>query len=105
MMWLGVYQSARCWEFSALATMPCQSFTWPQRQMGTRPIANSAAAAAHMSAPAAMPPRSQPIERTPAILQAASTPDHRAYGLATIVESLVTAPGAADRYFCGLRTI
>ena len=25
MMWLGVYQSEMCWEFSALTTCPCQS--------------------------------------------------------------------------------
>ena len=43
-----VYQSVRCCEFSELLTMPCHSFTYPQRQIGTRPIESSIAAAAAM---------------------------------------------------------
>jgi len=39
-----VYQSVRCWEFSELNTTPCHSFTYPHRQIGTRPIAYSIAA-------------------------------------------------------------
>src|SRR5690349_6057442 len=46
MMWEKVYQSVRCCEFSELATTPCHSFTYPHRQIGTRPIANSMEAAA-----------------------------------------------------------
>jgi hypothetical protein len=42
----GVYQSVRCWEFSALCTTPCQSLIWPHVHHGTRPIASSIAAAA-----------------------------------------------------------
>ena len=40
MMWENVYQSVRCWEFSELSTTPCQNFTYPQAQIGSRPIAN-----------------------------------------------------------------
>jgi len=35
----GVYQSLRCWEFSLDMVSPCQSFTYPQAQIGRRPIA------------------------------------------------------------------
>src|SRR5450432_4725421 len=35
-----VYQSVMCCEFSELCTTPCQSFTYPQAQIGSRPIAN-----------------------------------------------------------------
>ena len=38
MMWLGVYQSARCWLLSGPCTSPTQSFTVPQVQIGLRPI-------------------------------------------------------------------
>src|SRR5918995_1738585 len=53
MMCEGVYQSVRCWEFSALCTTPCQSLTAPQVQIGSRPIARSARAT-HATRAAAM---------------------------------------------------
>ena len=34
MMWLGVYQSEICCEFSEETTTPCQSLTYPHLQMG-----------------------------------------------------------------------
>src|SRR5829696_1141572 len=40
----GVYQSAMCCEFSALATTPCHSLTVPHLQIGSRPIDNKIAA-------------------------------------------------------------
>ena len=40
MTWEGVYQSLRCWEFSELITTPCQNFTKPHLQMGSRPMLN-----------------------------------------------------------------
>ena len=39
MMCEKVYQSAMCWEFSELCTTPCHSFTVPQAQIGSRPMA------------------------------------------------------------------
>ena len=38
MMWLGVYQSARCWLLSGPLTVPTHNLTSPQVQMGGRPI-------------------------------------------------------------------
>src|ERR1700759_3982923 len=40
MMWENVYQSVTCCEFSELCTTPCQNLTYPQVQIGCRPIAN-----------------------------------------------------------------
>src|SRR5688500_16891855 len=40
----GEYQSVRCWEFSELITTPCQSFTKPHLQIGSRPMARRIAA-------------------------------------------------------------
>ena len=40
-MWLKVYQSVRCCEFSELKTAPCQSLTVPQVQISGRPIRSS----------------------------------------------------------------
>ena len=37
MTWEKEYQSLRCWEFSALEGFPCQSFTDPHSQIGSRP--------------------------------------------------------------------
>ena len=44
MMWENEYQSKMCCEFSELCTTPHHSFTVPQVQIGTRPIASSTAA-------------------------------------------------------------
>ena len=44
MMWLGVYQSARCWLLSGPCTVPTQSFTVPQVQIGSRPMKSRIAA-------------------------------------------------------------
>src|SRR5687767_3189848 len=41
----GVYQSLRCCEFSALMTTPCQTLTYPQVQIGTRPMTSRTAPA------------------------------------------------------------
>ena len=38
MMWLGVYQSARCWLFSLDCTTRWSNFTSPHAQIGGRPI-------------------------------------------------------------------
>jgi hypothetical protein len=38
MMWLGVYQSARCWLLSGPLTVPTHNLTSPQVQIGGRPI-------------------------------------------------------------------
>src|SRR3954468_15786167 len=54
MMCEKVYQSVRCCEFSELLTTPCHNLTYPHRQIGTRPIANSTAAAMTMMASAAV---------------------------------------------------
>ena len=44
MMWLGTYQSARCWLLSGPFTVPTHSLTVPQAQIGERPIASRIAA-------------------------------------------------------------
>jgi hypothetical protein len=44
-MWLGVYQSARCWLLSGPFTVATHNFTVPQVQMGGRPIQSRIAAA------------------------------------------------------------
>ena len=46
MMCDGVYQSAMCWELSALITSGAHSLTVPQVQIGTRPMASRIAAVA-----------------------------------------------------------
>src|SRR5436190_24326947 len=53
MMWENVYQSVMCCEFSELLTTPCHSLMYPHRQIGSRPMANSIAAAAATIASAA----------------------------------------------------
>jgi|GEM_PF-4707277 len=50
MMWLGVYQSERCWLLSGPLAVPTQSFTVPQVQMGGRPMARRMPAAAATTA-------------------------------------------------------
>ena len=65
-MWENEYQSRMCWEFSALCTTPCQSFTVPQVQIGTRPMASStaawiASAPARTSSPARSGERMAPV--------------------------------------------
>jgi len=40
-MWLKVYQSAMCWEFSELTTSPCHSLMVPQSQIHGLPISRS----------------------------------------------------------------
>ena len=52
MMWLGVYQSARCWLLSGPFTVETQSFTVPQVQIGLRPIHSRIAAITPTSAKA-----------------------------------------------------
>jgi hypothetical protein len=47
-MWVKVYQSVICCEFSELFTTPCHSLMDPHVHHGTRPIANSIAAATAM---------------------------------------------------------
>jgi hypothetical protein len=53
MMWLGVYQSARCWLLSGPLTVSTQSLTVPQAQMGGRPIQSRMIAATATRAKAA----------------------------------------------------
>ena len=51
MMWVKVYQSVRCCEFSELATTPCHSLMYPHLHHGTRPIQSSVLAAANWGDP------------------------------------------------------
>src|SRR6185503_3493179 len=44
MMWLGVYQSARCWLLSGPWTVATNNLTVPRVQIGWRPMASSTAA-------------------------------------------------------------
>ena len=52
MMWLGVYQSARCWLLSGPLTVATHNLTVPQVQIGLRPIQNRIAAMTATSAKA-----------------------------------------------------
>jgi len=60
MTWLGLYQSSRCWLFPE-SIAPCHKATWPQVQMGGRPIASKieavAASRARMSSAVARGPK------------------------------------------------
>src|SRR5215218_5641640 len=50
MTWEGVYQSVKCCELPESFTVPCQSSTVPQVQIGVRPIVRRMAAVSAMSA-------------------------------------------------------
>ena len=60
MMWLGVYQSDRCWELPDVFTPPSQSFTVPHSQIQIRPISHSATICTARTAMKAISPVQRP---------------------------------------------